>query len=89
MPNKKAAEKALRQSAKKEIKNKKSVSDVAALIRKIKKAVVAKDQKIAIELLKQVTKKIDKARQKSALKKNTAARKKSRISRLVNSIAKN
>ncbi|MBN1779294.1 MAG: 30S ribosomal protein S20 [Candidatus Buchananbacteria bacterium] len=88
MPIKKAAEKALRQSTKRANKNKKIDSDIDALVRKVKKAIAAGDQAKASEFLKQAIKKIDKAQQKSALKKNTAARKKSRLARSVNSIAK-
>lgn len=88
MPIKKSAFKALRQGKKKQDRNKKIKSDIVALIRKIRLAISGKDQSKAADLLKQVIKKIDKASQKKVLKKNTAARKKSRLSKLVATLSK-
>ena len=47
-----------------------------------------KDKKGAQELLPKVYKSIDKAQKRGVIKKNTAARKKSRASALVKSLAK-
>lgn len=88
MPVKKAAFKDLRQSKKKAVRNTKVKSDITALIRKIRKSIVAKDQTKAADWLKQVIKKIDKAVQNGVLKKNTAARKKSRLATAVNALSK-
>lgn len=88
MPVKKSAIKALKQDKAKAAKNKKVKSDIAALIRKVNKSIVAKDENKASDFLKQVIKKIDKAAQNKVLKKNTAARKKSRLSKAVKAIAK-
>ncbi len=88
MPTKNSAFKSLRQSKKRHERNKKIKSDITALVRKVRKAVSLKDQSKSSEWLKQAVKKIDKASQKGILKKNTAARKKSRLSKLVNSLNK-
>lgn len=88
MPIKKSAIKALRQSKKREQHNKKIKSDIVALVRKVRKSVEKKDSAKATEWLKQTIKKIDKAAQKGILKKNTAARKKSRLSKAVQALGK-
>jgi small subunit ribosomal protein S20 len=88
MPTKNSAFKSLRQSKKRHERNKKIKSDITALVRKVRKAASLKDQSKSSEWLKQAVKKIDKASQKGILKKNTAARKKSRLSKLVNSLNK-
>ncbi|OGY49472.1 MAG: 30S ribosomal protein S20 [Candidatus Buchananbacteria bacterium RIFCSPHIGHO2_02_FULL_45_11b] len=88
MPTKPAAFKAMRQGGKRADRNNKVKSDVAALIRKARLAVAAKDAAKAQDWLKQAIKKIDKAAQKGVLKKNNAARKKSRLARAVNGLLK-
>jgi len=86
MPIKKSAFKALRQSKKRAERNKKIKSDIQALVRKVRKAVEKKDKAKATDWLKQAIRKIDRAGQKGVLKKNTAARKKSRLNKAVNLI---
>ena len=88
MPIKKSAFKALRQNKKKAELNKKIKSDLNALIRRVRKAVEKHDSAKASDWLKQTIKKIDKAVQKGMMKKNTAARKKSRLSRAVSALVK-
>ena len=88
MPIKKSAFKAQAQSLKRQKINKKVKSDLTALIRKVRKSVVAKDSAKATDWLKQTVKKIDRAAQKGILKKNTAARKKSRLAKAVKSLSK-
>lgn len=88
MPIKKSAFKELRKSKTREKRNKKIKSDVDALIRKVRKLVTGKDSNKAQEWLKQAIKKIDKAAQKGILKKNNAARKKSRLTKAVNRLLK-
>lgn len=80
--------KALRQSQKKSKANAKIKSDVAALVRKVNKAVAVKDSAKAVDWLREAIKKLDRSAQKGVIKKNTAARKKSRLHKLVESIAK-
>jgi small subunit ribosomal protein S20 len=87
MPIKKSAIKALRQDKKRASRNKKVKSDITALVRKVRKAVVKKDRDKAADWLKQAIKRIDKAVQKGIIKKNTAARKKSRLSKAVNALS--
>ena len=88
MPVKKSAFKALAQSKTKALRNRKVKSDIDALTRKIRKSVEGKDSVKASEWLVQAIKKIDKASQKKILKKNTAARKKSRLSKAVAAISR-
>ncbi len=78
MPNAKAAIKDLRQSKKSNEYNLKIKNELKDLVKKVRKAIQAKDSK-AKELMDKTFKKIDKAEQKGVLKKNTAARKKSRL----------
>jgi small subunit ribosomal protein S20 len=86
MPVKKASFKDLRKSKKKALKNTKVKSDIDALTRRIRKAVGQKDKTKAQEWLKAMIKKVDKAVQHSVIKKNTAARNKSRLTKFVNSL---
>ena len=80
MPNTKQAAKALRQNKVKNSRNLKIREDIHTLLKKIRKAVAAKqDQAKIAEMLKQAQKAIDKAVQKGVFKKNTGARKISRI----------
>ena len=83
MPNTKSAEKELRKSKKQAIYNKKIKDHVKSLVKKTKKAIIAKDNG-AKELLDKSLKALDKAAQKGVIKKNAAARKKSRITKLIN-----
>ena len=88
MPIKKSAAKALRQSKKGTVRNSKVSSDIEALTRKARKAIAAKDQAKALEWLRQASKRIDKGVQNGVLKKNTAARKKSRLAKAVSALSK-
>lgn len=88
MPVKKAAFKDLRQSKKKADRNTKVKSDITALVRRVRKSIDAKDKTKATDWMKQAIKKIDKAVQNGVLKKNTAARKKSRLAIAVNALGK-
>lgn len=87
MPVKKSAYKALRQSKKRAARNKKIKSDITALVRKVRKSVTAKDGAKATEWLKQAIRKIDRAVSRGVLKKNTAARKKSRLATAVKTLS--
>lgn len=88
MPIKKSAFKALKQSKAQALKNKKIKSDITALIKKVRQAVSGKDKDKAKKWLVEVIKEIDKATQKKVIKKNTAARKKSQLTKLVNALSK-
>ncbi|MBI4121953.1 MAG: 30S ribosomal protein S20 [Parcubacteria group bacterium] len=78
MPQLKNAEKALRQSVKRRVRNQAILSNIDYLVKNTKKEATAKSAK-AEELLKASIKAIDKAVQKGTMKLNTASRKKSRL----------
>jgi len=80
MPIKQQSKKALRQSIKRASRNMKVREDIKTLLKKIRKAVDSKQDKAKIEaMIKDVQKKLDKAAQKNIFKKNTVARKLSRL----------
>ena len=83
MPNTSSAKKALRQSAKRRVQNTRHKHAVADATKQIRKLVAAGKQEEAATLLGRAYKEIDKAAKTRVLKQNTAARKKSRIARLV------
>lgn len=84
MPIKKAAMKALRQAKKRTLRNAKVKEGIAFLRRSVRKALESNSVKDAQETAKALVKKIDKAVQNNVLKKNTAARLKSRLAKKIN-----
>ncbi len=82
MPIKKSAKKALRQSKRRAIANLKRKRATKDIVKKITKLVAAKKLDEAKKLIPLVYKALDKAAKTGVLKKNTAARKKSRLMRL-------
>ncbi len=85
MPITKSAKKALRQSIRRKARNLVYKKKIKNLIKKI--GVLAQEKKIeeAKKLLPQVYKILDKAAKVNVIKKNTASRKKSRLTKLLNS----
>lgn len=83
MPIKKAAKKYMRVTAKNTLRNKVVTGVIKSAIKKTREAVTAGNVKEAQEWLKTAVKSLDKAAQKKIIKKNTAARKKSRLNALV------
>jgi len=84
MPITKSAKKALRQNVRRRARNliyKKKMKD---LIKKAKDLVLEKKTEEAKKLLPQIYKILDKTAKVGIIKKNTASRKKSRITKLVN-----
>jgi small subunit ribosomal protein S20 len=81
-----SAEKRHRQSEERRIRNKAVKSAVRTSAKKFVVLAQKKDAPEAGAALKEMIKKIDSAAQKGIIKKNTAARKKSRMQRLYNSI---
>jgi len=80
MPIKEQSKKSLRQSIKRAAGNLEVREDIKTLIKKIRKAIGSKESKEKIEqMLKQAQKAMTKAAQKNIMKKNTAARKLSRL----------
>ena len=74
-----------RQDKKRRLKN---ISQMSELKTSIKKVLSMSKQKDAENLYKDTVKLIDKAASKGLIKKNTASRRKSRITRHLNSISK-
>ena len=89
MPNKRSAAKRVRQSEKRRLMNKARKTAFKNAIKKLFKAIEeGKDREEVLKLYKNVQALIDKAEQKGAIHRNTAARKKSRIAAKVNSYLK-
>jgi small subunit ribosomal protein S20 len=80
MPIKQQSKKSLRQSIKRAVGNLKIREDIKTLLKKIRKAIDQKEAKDKIEaMIKDAQKKLDKGAQKKIFKKNTVARKLSRL----------
>ena len=86
MPITKGAEKAHRQSERKRVFNVRRKSAMKDADKAIQKAVSTGDKSAAKELVAKAYKAIDKAAKRGVIKKNTAARKKSRITARVKSV---
>jgi small subunit ribosomal protein S20 len=85
MPNKENAKKAMRQAKKRAELN---TARKNAFREAIKKAAQAKSKEEAIKLASQAQKALDKAAKHGTIKKNTAARRLSRLMKRINSLAK-
>jgi small subunit ribosomal protein S20 len=86
MPNLDSAKKELRKGKKLAAYNKKIKDQLKTLTKKSRKAIDAKDEAKATELVNQTLKALDKAAQKAVIKKNTRDRKKSRLHQKLNSL---
>jgi small subunit ribosomal protein S20 len=84
--NQSSAEKRHLQSEKRRVRNKRAKSEIRTEAKKVVAAVQGKDKAGAEAALKAMIKDIDTAASKGIVKKNTAARKKSRMQRLVNTL---
>ncbi len=84
MPVIKSAKKALRQNKKRGIINLQRKKKTKDLIKQVKDLISLKKHEEAKKLLPQVYKTLDKTAKIGIIKKNTAARKKSRITKLIN-----
>jgi small subunit ribosomal protein S20 len=82
-----SALKRVRQARKRALRNRSVKSTIKTFTKKVEAAVKDRDAEAARELLKKAVSIIDKAARKGILHKNTAARKVSRLSRLVNSLS--
>jgi len=85
----KSAKKALRQSKKRKALNIKKKDRMKKLIKELRVFVDEKKTEEAKNFLPKVYKAIDKAEKSGVIKKNTTARKKSRLTRIVNQITVN
>ena len=84
MPITSSAKKALRQSIRKRAENLRYLNKFRLLSKQVKKLVLEKKTADAKALLPKLYKALDKAAKKFVLTKNTAARYKSRLTRLIN-----
>lgn len=87
MPITSSAKKALRVSDRKRVINLRRKNAVTQVIRDLRKLVAEKKKAEAMKFLPKVYKAIDKAAKTGFIKKNTADRKKSRLSALVKKVA--
>jgi small subunit ribosomal protein S20 len=85
-PITKSAKKALRQNKKRRVQNIRQKKAFKDIIKNIRKLALENKKKEAEKLLPKAYKAIDKAVKTGIIKKNTAARKKSRLTKLVNKI---
>ncbi|MCH8049045.1 30S ribosomal protein S20 [Patescibacteria group bacterium] len=87
MPIIKSAKKALRQNIRGKIRNLKRKNAMKILVKQTKKLVSAEKKQEAIKLLPELYKAIDKAAKRGIIKKNAAARKKSRLTKLIQKVS--
>lgn len=79
MPQRRAAQKALRQNQRKKIKNLKVKREIKTALKEFRKALDKKDSQAAEAALPKVYKTLDKAASKKVIHRNKASRKKSRL----------
>ena len=87
MPNTPSAKKRLRQNDKRRQHNRTLRSRMRTQLRRVRDAVVAGDTEKAQAELRVATKRLDQAAAKNLIHKNAAARSKSRLNKLVKSVA--
>lgn len=81
MPITKSAKKALRGSAKKRVYNERRKRNMRDAVKVVKKTLITKDAVVTPADLAKAYQAIDKAAKRGVIKKNTAARKKSRLAK--------
>lgn len=86
MPITKSAKKALKQNRKKRVFNLRRNRTMRSLIKETRELIAEKKKEEALKLLPKTFQAIDKAAKKGVIKKNNAARKKSRLSKAINQI---
>ena len=86
MPITKSAKKALRSGARKKLVNDRRKAVLKETVKSVKKFVSAKDGKQAESVLAKAYQAIDKAAKRGVIKKNAAARKKSRLVKAVRNV---
>lgn len=82
MPITSSARKALRSSKRKRVFNLRRKNEMQAIVKEYKKLVSSKKPDEAQKLIPKLQKAIDKAAKRGLIKKNTAARKKSRLMKI-------
>lgn len=88
MANHKSAAKRARQTIKKNENNTRTKASVRTAEKKVRVAAAAGDKETALKSLVAYSSQVDKASKKGLVHKNTAARKVSRLSTLINTISK-
>ena len=83
MANIKSAEKRNRQRIKRQARNRHQITTMRTFVKRVRAAIEAKDGKVAADALKAAISIIDKTAQKGAIKKESASRKISRLTRAV------
>ena len=87
MPITASAKKALRQTKRRRVANVRSLTKVKTIVKEVRFLIQGKKFTEAKALLPRLYKAIDKAAKENVIKKNTASRKKSRITVLINKAA--
>lgn len=88
MPNIKSAKKRVIVTETKTLQNKMAKSELKTIIKKFDAAVEAGDKEVAAAAYKDAVKKVDKAASQNLLHKNNTARKKSQLTKKLNSLEK-
>jgi small subunit ribosomal protein S20 len=86
MPITKSAKKALRQSRRKRLFNLRRSKKMKSLVKQVRDLIKEKKKKEALKILPETYKAIDKAAKRGVIKKNTASRKKSRLTKAIEKI---
>ncbi len=89
MPVTKTTKRRPKQNERKRAINKKRTLEMRRLIKEANTLIAAKDTEAVEKMMPQIYKAIDKAAKKGVIKKNTAARKKSRIMKKIKKINPN
>jgi len=87
MPITSSAKKALRASKRKRVFNLRRKDNVSRAVKTLKKLVISGDKKEAELKMREVQKALDKAAKAHTIDKNTASRRKSRLSKLIKKIS--
>ena len=86
MPNIKSAKKRVKTDAKKKVANKNNASSMRTAIKKVRAEIKNENKEVAKAKFNEANKKIDKAVKAGIIKKNTAARNKSKLMKAINNI---
>ena len=88
MANHKSAEKRVRQTITRRLRNKHVLTTMRSLIKKVRSAIEAGDASAAKETLKDAVSALSRASSKGVIHRNQASRKIGRLTRAVNAVAK-
>ncbi|HMQ01540.1 MAG TPA: 30S ribosomal protein S20 [Candidatus Doudnabacteria bacterium] len=88
MPNTSSAKKAMRQSRRRQVINLRTKSKYKSAVKTTRENITSGDAKAATENLRKAMSALDKAVKKNVLHKNTASRRKSRLSKAISKLSK-